>query len=206
MSWIIGAVGEKIDLKILDNLKTLSKQSDLSFESRQLVLISGGIKETRYLNVTSESPSQGWFVSGIGIDYSEQKFKLMSKNDWASFFSKTIEANFNHLNGHFITIQWNSEEVTFNTDQLGLRYLYFTESSPCQFIFSTRLDWISKLNKKCEIDFHEFGSQWLLQNKISLNSTVTETSLISQGGKATYLKGSLSTSNSPWSPLETEYS
>ncbi|MFH1008485.1 MAG: asparagine synthase-related protein [Candidatus Latescibacterota bacterium] len=200
MSWIFGAVGKGIDDRFTGSLDGLLNGSHLLLKSPELVLYSGGIKETCHLNVVSESPAEGWLVSGIGIDYCRHDFRLMSKDDWSSLFSKSMDDRIKQLDGHFVTIQWSKNEISFHTDQLGLRQLFFTEIGHGQFAFSTRLDWISRSNTNSTIDFREFGSQWLLHNRLSLNSIATETMRISQGGEAKYVNGKLSTSNKPWSP------
>ncbi|HID38358.1 MAG TPA: hypothetical protein EYP36_02445, partial [Calditrichaeota bacterium] len=200
MSWILGAFGNGIDDHFSISLKRLFNKANISYEMPQFVLYSGGIKETCHYDIVSKSPAGGWLVSGIGIDYDGQDFKLMSKSDWSRLLNPFPHNKIKELDGHFIAVQWDEKDINFFTDQLGLRYLYFTEIGKGRFAFSTRLDWIAKLNKKSMINFKEFGSQWLLQNKLSLESTVTETILLSQGGRATYKNNALTLSNQPWTP------
>ena len=108
----------------------------------------------------------------------------------------------NNIDGHFVVVKWNKDEVTFESDQLGLRDIYISESKN-EIIFSTRVDWLAKIHK-LKINFNEFGSRWLLFNQISNNSVFEDVERIVAGKKATVaLNGfDIKYYNSNWLPDE----
>ena len=78
--------------------------------------------------------------------------------------------------------KWNKAEIIFESDPLGLRDIYISESQN-EIIFSTRADWLTKIHK-LKINFKEFGSRWLLFNQISNNSVFNGVERIVAGKRA----------------------
>ncbi|MDO8550076.1 MAG: asparagine synthase-related protein, partial [Ignavibacteria bacterium] len=105
------------------------------------------------------------------------------------------------LNGHFAAARWNKNKLELFTDQLGIRNIYLTNLNDC-IAFSTRLDWLSKLNKKITIDWEEVGACWFLLNQISQKSILKNVERMSQRGKALINLNPLSyqIKNQPWHP------
>ena len=198
MSWIFGIIGNysESDVKVF---KSVHSKPMYKIETENIYLATGGLKDTCFYDSSNNNlQKKGWIVCGIGINYDGQDFSIMSNNDWESFLSKE-EANINQLNGHFVGIKWNKEEVFCFTDQLGFRNLYLAKMK--QFTaFSTRPDWITKIKRDCSIDFSEFGAQWLLINQLSPNSSLSGTIRLSQGGTATCTQESISFENNHWHP------
>jgi len=78
--------------------------------------------------------------------------------------------------------KWNEAEIIFESDPLGLRDIYISESQN-EIIFSTRADWLTKIHK-LNINFKEFGSRWLLFNQISNNSVFNGVERVVAGKRA----------------------
>ena len=198
MGWLIGTFGNYSNDE-LRKLKSLHPQPLHSFISDKIYITAGGIPET-CLSSIQEDDLSGWITCGIGIKYENGNASLMNKNNWNSELSKKDFSQF-HLNGHFAIAKWNADKLELFTDQLGVRNLYITKLND-NFVFSTRLDWISKLNKNISIDWEELGARWFLVNQLSDKSILNNIERINQGGKAVLSLNPLSVqaTNQPWHP------
>lgn len=103
---------------------------------------------------------------------------IFKKEDWSDHL-KIL----NNIDGHFVAVKWNEDEIVFESDPLGLRDLYISESKS-EIVFTTRVDWLAK-SHKLKINFNEFGSRWLLFNQITNNSVFHGVERIVSGKKAT---------------------
>ncbi|HAW07907.1 MAG TPA: hypothetical protein DCW42_01870 [Bacteroidetes bacterium] len=164
MSWIIGISGY-IDKDLQETIKKLTPQPLYKIEQNNLFIVAGGNQQTCIManNLSSEEQI---IAIGVGLKKSGNEFDFLAKDDWLNF---TNEKQLNNLNGHFVIIKWDNNEIKIFTDKLGLRDIYVCKNSQNGILFSTRIDWLLKIiNTK--INFKEFGSRWLLFNQISSNS------------------------------------
>ncbi len=198
MGWLIGTFGNYSNDE-LQNIKSIHHQPLHSFISDKIYIAAGGIPETCRGSI-QKVDSSGWIACGIGIKYENGNASLMNNDNWNSELSKKDFSQF-HLNGHFATAKWNDDKLELFTDQLGVRNIYITKLNDC-FAFSTRLDWISKLNKNISVDWEELGTRWFLVNQLSDKSILKNVERINQGGKAVFSFNPLSVqvANQPWHP------
>jgi len=198
LGWILGILGSCSDHK-LQKLKSIHPTSLHSFISDKIYIAAGGIPET-CLSSKSTDSSPGWLACGVGIKYENGNASLMKENDWNSELTKKDFSQYN-LNGHFAAVRWNDNKLELFTDQLGVRNIYLTKLNDC-IVFSTRLDWISKLNRNISVDWEELGARWFLVNQLSDKSILKNVERINQGGKAVFNLSPFSVEviNKPWHP------
>ncbi len=198
MGWILGLAGNYSETE-LQKLKSIHPSPLHSFNSENFYITAGGIPETCFGSIP-ENDSSGWITSGVGIKYENGNASLMNKIDWDS---ELTNQNFSQhkLNGHFAATRWNNNKLELFTDQLGIRNIYLTKLNGC-IAFSTRFDWILKLNKNILIDWEKFGGRWLLLNPVYNKSFLKNVEIIEQGGKAVIRFNPLSyeIKNQQWHP------
>lgn len=175
MSWIIGAVG-RCSVELQKKIESFTKNKFVEYREDNFIVFSGGNDKTCLFNV-NELSSEKFITVGIGIKNDENKTWFMQAADWENVSNSS---NAQKLDGHFVNVRWNGDEVKIFTDVLGLRDIYFTQIGKDTFVFSTRGDWLSKICDS-EINFKEFGSRWLLFNQISDKSIFTNIERVSNG-------------------------
>lgn len=95
---------------------------------------------------------------------------MLHKNDWRNLLlSDTLQID--KLDGHFVVLRWNKNQIELFTDQLGLRTAYYGTCNE-GLCFSTRLDWVARKTGKHEINEASIGGRWLLFNQLSYESCV----------------------------------
>jgi len=198
MGWMLGLAGNYSENE-LQKLKSILPLPLHSFKSDKIYLAAGGIPET-CLSSISENNTSGWIACGVGIKYENGSASLMYKNDWDSELTNQNFSQYN-LNGHFAAARWNENKLELFTDQLGIRNIYLTKLNDC-VVFSTRLEWLSKLSKNISIDWEEVGACWFLLNQISKKSILKNVERMSQGGKVLVNLNPLAfqIKNRPWHP------
>ncbi len=162
MSWLFGYFGNPAT----SNIK--SPESPLySFKSPNLILFSGGNKQTTFFK--SHSSDNCWAVVGVGLKILDDECIMLKENDW-NIILDSAQIDFRSVNGHFVAIKYSDNELKFFTDDLGLREIHIVKTVD-GYGFTTRIDWL-KYFLKPDIDLKEFGSRWLLQNQISRKSII----------------------------------
>ncbi len=175
MSWIIGAVG-RCSVELQKKIESFTKSKLVEYREDNFVVFAGGNDKTCLFEV-NELSTERFITVGIGIKNDENKTRFMQACDWENVSSSSSAQK---LDGHFVNVRWNDNEVKIFTDVLGLRDIYFTRMSKEVFVFSTRGDWLSKICDS-EINLKEFGSRWLLFNQISDRSIFTNVERVSGG-------------------------
>lgn len=168
------------------------------YSSKKIKIFAGGNKDNLFFNSSSKhNEKQGWVVSGIGLKSNNVGNTIFKKEDWSDHLDIL-----NNIDGHFVAVKWNEERIIFESDPLGLRDIYISESKS-NIIFTTRVDWLAK-SHELKINFNEFGSRWLLFNQITDNSVFHGVERIVSGKKATVaLNGyDIKHYNSNWLPDE----
>ena len=205
MGWIFGIIGkysesdEQTFNKIHSNPLHIKKQNSI-------YLAAGGIKETCLCGNFNDLSTEysGWVISGVGINFWNDQFSFMTQKDWAEVLVNKNPV-LQNLDGHFVAVKWKENKAICFTDQLGLRNLYLLQNKYFT-AFSTRLDWLSKLSDKCDIDLETFGERWLLINQLSYNSILKNTKRLTQGGIAVCTPQGISVQNNLWNPDTENYS
>jgi hypothetical protein len=180
---------ESLDIK---KLYTLRKN--------KLFIVFGGIPETCIVNDNKES---GWAVLGLGILLKDNYSKIMDKKEWEKVLNEEDRLN-KKINGHYILVKWKNNNISFISDPLGVRNLYYSDEK-AEKIFSTRLDWITKFKKNCSIDFETFGSSWLTYNNLSYNPIIKDVKSTGPGGKISVTDEKLKASREEWLPSFKNY-
>jgi len=162
MSWIFGYFGN------VSNRKIISPEAPHhSFKDSNLILFVGGNKQTSFLK--SNQLNSCWAVAGVGLKSTDSGYRVLDQNEWNTQLESN-QINLESINGHFVVLEYSSNELKFITDELGLREIYIVKL-PDGFGFTTRIDWLKHFINP-EIDLKEFGSRWLLQNQISQKSFI----------------------------------
>lgn len=196
MSWIFGVISKSLPLETIKKLKNTHAQPIHKIETNNIYIAAGGIKPTCNFGYFSES--SGWFVVGLGIKKETESFRFQTSADWQSILS-VDEMKLTELDGHFVIIKWQPNQIKFFTDQLGLRTIYFAETDN-GIAFSTRLDWIAHWLGSCQIDFEAFGAHWLTFNQISSDSLIKGIKRLGPGGIALCTPTVIKMENKPWQP------
>lgn len=203
MSWIIGASGN-ISRELIKKIKSFNTNSIFQIDEPNLFVIAGGNPGTLFYS--GKDSANKFIAAGIGIQYNGEQTKFLTENDWGQI---TSERETQKLNGHFVLLRWNNNEIKIFTDILGLRDIYITRLSNDVVLFSTRVDWIAKITR-AKLNFKEFGSRWLLFNQISSKSVFENIERITAGTKVNIKRssGEVTTSRFNWqqSFTKTNYS
>jgi len=198
MSWIFGIIGN-YNTRDTDVFKTIHTKPLHLILSKKHYIATGGINETCFCKYSVDklnSSSKGWIVCGVGIYNKDHNFSFLTNAEWGILI-KQFPDKINELDGHFVAVKWDNKNAYCYTDQLGMRNLYLTQMENYS-AFSTRLDWLAKLNNKCQINLQTMASQSLLINQLSQQSILTNTIRLGQGGSAKINSKSVSYKNKPW--------
>jgi hypothetical protein len=170
MSWLFGVIKSGQNNFNTDEYENLYPKTLFTLSTQNLSIALGGIVETCIYEVQNESKEAGWAVLGLGISVTDSRARILDKNDWNKIFSSgNIQPD--TLDGHFVALRWNKDELELYTDQLGLRTAYYGKCD-AGICFSTRLDWVAKTTKKHEINKSSLGGRWLLFNQLSYDSCI----------------------------------
>jgi hypothetical protein len=189
MSWFIGFCGEKEKNK-LDKAKLPESQI---FESEDFFIAVGskGFLSSSFF----EKNDIVYAVAGVGIDLKNKKF--LNKEDWGKYLTvKSIDKP----DGHFCGIIKYKEEVRLFTDVTGLRDILIFQNDDGIY-FSTRTYFLTKV-LPIEINFHEFGSRWLLINQISGESIFKNITRLCKGDSLTILGAQCKLEKNNWMPVK----
>lgn len=204
MSWVFGIVSNKSDSNIdVNKLKLIHSEPLFKISNKTRYIVAGGIKETCKCSIEiSDNNSKGWITCGLGIQYTNDKYSFLDTSDWDKLLNIT-DFHLKDLNGHFVTLTWDSNVITIKNDQLGQRDMYFTKTN--DFIaFSTRLDWIVKLRNDCALNIEAFSSSWMLENSLTYDCFITKIKRLGPGGSALLDQVSLNISFEPWLPKKSK--
>lgn len=191
MSWIFGFYSKKVQ-----ETKYISEYHPTAIESirnKKYYIAIGGNKNTLFYECIN--PGIKYFICGIPI--SNDSSKILDKGDLDNIFNSS-SYNIDLLNGHFCGVYVQNESICIITDKLGLREVHIYENENGWY-FSTRLDWLLKLNH-FEIDFSEFGSRWKLINQLSNKSIVKNIQRINCGSKVKIERDGIEFTKSNWFP------
>lgn len=192
MSWIFGITGSISD-------ETKSKILDIGespigvIERNNSLVLFGGIRENIYQNVINNSE---YLAVGIPLILKKEKLTKVLPTEIDDRFFKP---NDNSIDGHYLVVKLEENEISITNDLLGLRDGYLYESKNYT-IFSTRLDYISQMLESSEIDFEQFSTTWLFQNQLSRKSLLKRIKRFGPGSKVKISNGKISLTNSNWQP------
>lgn len=223
MSWIFGAFGDinltekkRLERIINNHINHVDQKSVIHKEGKNFWVTAGGNSENilfgkifqsemnnskKFSVHNSENEDYIWISVGMGVIRKNGFYRLMSNNDWKDFFiSEDIQ--FENLNGHFCSVIINNSEINIFTDQLGTRDIYFIQKE-WFFVFSTRLDLLTKYKGYFDIDFRAMGSLWLLESQINTGTIIKNINRLTSSAVITakFLnKFEIAYSEKPWIP------
>ena len=191
MSWIFGFYSKRVQ-----ETRYISEYHPTAIESisnSKYYIAIGGNKSTLFYDCIN--PEKKYFICGIPI--SEDSSKILDKGNLDKNFN-TNSYDIDLLNGHLCGVYVQDESISIFTDKLGLREVHIYENENGWY-FSTRLDWLLKLNH-FEIDFSEFGSRWKLINQLSNKSIVKNIQRINCGSIVKIERNEIEFIESNWFP------
>lgn len=189
MSWIFGYYGNR------NRIKLSSPETPLhTFQNLNLIFYAGGNYETIFFK--SDPPISFLSVAGVGLIESDEEYKILNLSGWDNFLSPR-QIDLRKVNGHFVAVKYSDDELNFFTDELGLREIYIVKL-PDGFGFTTRIDWL-KYFINPDLDLREFGTRWLLQNQVSLNSIIKNVNRLVCSA-ASLKNGNLTIKENHWKP------
>jgi hypothetical protein len=196
MSWIFGFYSKK-----QINEELISKYHPhpiTSVRTPKYYIAAGGNNNTLLFN--KDNFKVNYFISGVPISSDASKF--VSKIDFDELLSSDLD-KLKLLNGHFCGVVIKDNSLHLFTDQLGLREFHIYENN-FGWYFSTRLDWLLKLDK-FEIDFNEFGSRWLLINQLSNKSIIKNVYRLNCGATASLKDNECKYFENNWIPEKSKF-
>jgi len=203
MSWFFGGIGNFHKDYFSSILKIVDKPL-LNHSEDKLFIAAGGNPDTCNFKIyPSNNEKKNWLIIGVGISKNNKK-KFLSELDWENIVANNEEEKFD-IDGHYILISWNKDKLLFITDNLGLRDFYYCNDKSGNILFSTRIDWLSKLTS-LKIDFKEFGSRWLLFSQLTTNCVFNNINRITAGKCVTINKNTneIKIKEKNWLPLFNE--
>ncbi len=196
MSWLFGILQKSKQSKF--NFKL-----DEDFQKVELDNLFVAISKNSKTAFIKSTPTSISAYVGVPIIEENNKKKLLNKK---SFYNSN-SINVNNLFGHFVWLNYSNNVLELFTDTLGLRELYYVDSEK-QFIFSTRIDLITKFLAEANIDIKEFSTLWLTNFQLSNNSIVNEIKRLGPGGEIIFSNSKIKISHNKFvkttvkSPLE----
>lgn len=180
MSWIFGCKGIVNDQELRPGVPF--DKALFSFRSGNIFITAGGNPDSCFF-----SAEEKWIACGFGIIEMNNQKRMMTKENWSEYFH-----NQRHpvIEGHFIAINWNDNELHFHNDTLGLRTIYFHESAS-RIFFATDLNKLTSFIKSAAIDFKILGSRWHLFNQMSNESFIKNVRKLPPDSEATIKSNSL---------------
>ncbi len=178
-------------------IKDLLPSNYIEVKTNNLHMFSSKPNDTTFFNMTSDA-STGFMVCGLGIKTVNDQINFMNTADWKGILNGSIE-NTRKLNGHFTGIKWTSGSTILFTDVLGLREMYLAEIDGT-LIFSTHLNWITKISGYCDVDFKQFGAVWNSFNQISHKNVISKMQRLGPGSIAVLDNTTVHYDRKPWLP------
>lgn len=191
MSWIFGFYSKNICDS--NSVSRLHPPSLTTINTNNFYAAIGGNQSTFHFHHSDQKIN--YFLCGVPI--SEEFERVLEKPELDKLFLTSPE-KIENLNGHYCGIHYKNNSLNFFTDKLGLREFHIYEND-LGWYFSTRLDWLLKLNH-FEIDYSEFGSRWLLINQLSNKSIVKNIIRLNCGTKACISNNRLELIENNWTP------
>ncbi len=165
----------------LESLRTVHPKPRYSIINYKYYIVAGGPNDMCISNINRDNEDDCFIILGLGITNENNKFDFMGQNDWHNKL-KNENINLSLLNGHFITLLIKNNKIVIRNDQLGLRNLYYLETN--DFIsFSSRLDWLTKIDNYSKINLESYSSFWNLINCFSDKSFVKGIEKLNPSGK-----------------------
>ena len=200
MSWILAAFDTPAH--VCESARGLVSQTPSSlfeFGTDSQFVVTGGIPETCHFQHDPVS-NEGWIVVGLGLSNGPVNYRVMNAENWTQILKAQSPTLPN--NGHYVILKWHDGSLQAFTDSLGTRTLYYAEAET-GIVLSTRLDWVTRLTSKTDINYAVYGSHWLAANQIAQDSPIKGINRLGSGGTLSYSDSRLSTKQKLWAPRKT---
>ncbi len=198
MSWIFGFIGASLSPSLRERLVALHDDPLHLIQGETVYIATGGLPHTCFHNHQPTPSEEGWIVVGLGLQQHDDHSTFLNTEAWAHHLTQPRPV-FEGLDGHFVAIRWQQGQFEAFTDALGTRTLYLAPHAG-GLAFSTRLDWLSRLQGGGTIDYAAFGTHWLTFNQLSTTCLVEGITRLGPGGRAAWAEGHLKTDETPWTP------
>lgn len=187
MGWLLGYFSASDTESMRQRIHTVAGGlATFTIRQQNMLAVGGGTELTFHCHAQDDS---GWVVCGLGIAHQADGCRLLQAEDWAEVMNHP-EPQLRQLNGHYLTLRWNSHELIAANDQLGLRSLYFARHNNA-LIFSTRLDYLCRVAGLSQVDFRSFGPHFLTFNQWQCRSLIARVERLGQGGRGRFSGGRL---------------
>ncbi|MCB0742509.1 MAG: hypothetical protein KDC67_01285, partial [Ignavibacteriae bacterium] len=183
MSWLFGILQKR-------KLLSLEFNCEEEFQKAETDNFSFIISKNNHSTFLNTSQNKIQALVGIPILDDKGKKKLFTNSD----FKKPDLLQQEYLFGHFVFLNYSNNNLEIFNDTFGLRDLYYIDSEE-QFIFSTRIDLLSKYTSNSEINSIEFSSLWLTNFQLSNNSIHQNIKRLGPAGKIIFNGSEIKISN-----------
>lgn len=195
MSHLFGCIKPSDDLgghKLPENIGTLL------IDTPTFQLYTSGASKTTFFSIGENSKS-GYVAVGVGLRNENDIVKHLNQDDWDNILLNT-GFDTSILDGHFLVVGWDEEKVELKNDFLGLRTAYLYTDEEQVTYFSTRLDWLSNVIQKPEIDLFTFGAHWVLINQFNNECFLKNVKRLGPSAHAICKKGTVTIEEELFSP------
>ena len=195
MSWIVGCYSLDPSSDLFARTAALHPSAVFAVRHGHAYLAVGGDVETALGGKTEAGDP--WVVAGLGVFTDHGRRRVMSVNDWSTWFA-SHEAEIPSI-GHVALARIKAGAVHLMTDATGLRTLYVTE---CErgIVFSTRLYWVTRLSGAADLDVHAFGSHWTAHQQLSTRAFIKNVTRLGQGARCAISQQGVTITENPWLP------
>ncbi|MCL5021563.1 MAG: hypothetical protein M1339_07910 [Bacteroidetes bacterium] len=124
----------------------------------------------------------------------------MGDNDWAQILRANEKVReVQPVDGHYVAVCWDANELELFTDPLGLRRAYVADCGNF-IVASTRLDWTASFLHSPELSIESLATGWTFINSFSDDSFVKGVIRIGPSGHATIKNGKIEHRWHHWEP------
>jgi len=181
MSSLIGYIG-KPSATITQKFASVSSKFQFVYQKGLLTLLADASLPTTLHS--APSTSKNWVVVGTGLFTSPNDSRFMTAKDWEQLLdTENPLPRLLQQDGHFLLLSWDDNKMTVYTDATGLKSLYYFRI-PGGILFSDSHDFLVRTVKP-GLNLSEFGSHWLLFNKISDKSIFSNVKRLVGGNSIT---------------------
>ena len=145
MSWILGTIGIFTEAE-KERISALHPRPLSIMKTNSISIAAGGIPSTCLMGKFTPSQTTDWhtwLIAGLGMRREKDHGSFYSAAQWNSVLA-VQQPDFSPIDGHFVALRFNDNEIQIFTDRLGMRSFYAAKTAR-GVVFSTRLDWVARL-------------------------------------------------------------
>ncbi|MTI86412.1 MAG: hypothetical protein FH748_00430 [Balneolaceae bacterium] len=161
---------------------------ELIYESSELQLFVKGNDNTSFWS-DNKTLDRGFLVVGVGLKEISGSLKHLDIQDWKQIY-KSDNWDPESIQGHFLFLKWQGNQLQIWNDTLGLRTAYVYQTDDGNIIFSSRLDWIAGFVPNPRISVEHFSAYWLLINQLTTGAFLKEVHRMGPNSRVGIKRGS----------------